>query len=150
MTRPSRDATMLKLATVIAERSTCARRKVGCVLTDKHGRVLAMGHNGVPRTVTHCTDEPCPGAEVPSGLGLDLCNAIHAEANALLFCADVMKIHALYVTCSPCVYCVKSIMNTSCRRIIFLEEYPHAAAKQLWLGGKGRLFEYTWEFGTMQ
>jgi hypothetical protein len=25
-------------------------------------------------------------------------------------------------------------MNTGCKRIVFLEEYPHAAAKNLWKG----------------
>lgn len=123
---------MLKLASVISQRSTCVRRKVGCVLTDEHGRVLAMGHNGVPRGVLHCTQFPCEGAHMPSGTGLDLCLATHAEMNALVFCPDVMKIRSLYTTVSPCISCLKSIMNTSCTRIIFLEEYPHAEARVIW------------------
>lgn len=132
MTRPSRHETMLKLANTIAERSTCGRRQVGCVITDENGRVISMGHNGVAKGQVHCTELPCPGANCPSGTGLDLCQAIHAEQNALLFCPDVMKIHACYVTASPCVHCVKMLLNTSCQEIHFLEEYPHSDAKILW------------------
>lgn len=133
MTRPSRDSTMLKLASVISERSTCSRRKVGCVLVDKYGRVLSMGHNGVPRGMTHCIESPCPGAEYPSGTHLEECLAVHAEENALMFCSDIMKIETCYVTTSPCLGCVKKILNSGCDRIIFLEEYSQPGAKELWL-----------------
>ena len=131
-TRPTRDQTMLKLAQVIGERSTCARRKVGAVLVDSYGRVLSMGHNGVPKDLPHCTEFPCEGAGLKSGTGLDLCLAVHAEVNALMFCPDVMKVHALYVTVSPCVNCIKIILNSSCRKIVFRDEYPHAEARVLW------------------
>jgi dCMP deaminase len=134
MSRPSRDQTMLKLASTLAERSTCGRRQVGCVFTDVHGRVLSMGHNGVAKGQQHCTENPCPGASCPSGTGLDLCQAIHAEQNALMFCSDVMKIHSIYITASPCVHCVKMLLNTSAQEIHFIEEYPHGDAKKLWQG----------------
>ena len=133
MSRPSRDTVMLNIARELATRSTCSRRNVGCVLTDKHGRVLAMGHNGSAAGQLHCTDFACSGALLPSGTGLDACEAIHAEQNALMFCPDVMKIETCYVTASPCVSCAKMLMNTSCKTIVFLEEYPHEIAKQLWL-----------------
>jgi tRNA(Arg) A34 adenosine deaminase TadA len=68
------------------------------------------------------------------GKGLDLCEAIHAEQNALLQCRDTKEIEVAYVTASPCVTCVKLFMNTGCKRIVFLEEYPHSAAKELWKG----------------
>lgn len=131
--RPTRHTTMLKMAQTIAERSTCARRKVGCVLTDIHGRVLSVGHNGVARGQLHCTDWPCEGATSPSGTNLDGCLAIHAEQNALMFCPDVMKIHACYVTASPCLVCTKMLLNSSCVEIHFLEEYPHFEARHLWM-----------------
>ena len=93
MPRPTRDQTMLKMAESISERSTCIRRRVGCVLTDSLGRVLAVGHNGVPKDLPHCTDFPCAGASAPPGTALDACEASHAEQNALLFCPDVMRVH---------------------------------------------------------
>jgi dCMP deaminase len=133
--RPSLDEWGLALARVVATRGTCARRQVGCVLTDAKGRILATGYNGVAAGRSHCRDagRRCPGALMKSGSGLDLCEAIHAEQNALLQCSDVRDIHTCYVTASPCVHCVKMLLNTGCRRIVFAEDYAHGESKQWWV-----------------
>ena len=131
---------MLQLAETIAKRSTCSRRQVGCVLVDQHGRVLSMGHNGVPQGWQHCTDFPCKGVGLASGSGLDQCVAVHAEQNALMFCPDVMKIQTVYVTASPCISCIKMLMNTSAQRIVFRELYPHDDAAHLWKLHAGRVW----------
>lgn len=148
--RPSRDEWALKLALLTAQRTTCLRRAVGCVLLNARGHVLATGYNGVAAGLPHCNEhdpfEPvghphaCSGAHAPSGLDLDGCQAIHAEQNALLQCRDVHSIHTCYTTASPCMTCVKLLLNTSCARIVFVEEYPHSAARELWLGA-GRVWE---------
>lgn len=140
MTRPSRAMIMMALASTIAERSTCRRRRVGCVLTDAWGRVLSMGHNGAPRGMSHCLEHACVGADQPSGQGLDLCQAIHAEQNAIMFCPDVMKIQSCWVTTAPCVHCVKMLLNTTCQEVVFLEPYAHESSEILWLhGGRSEL-----------
>lgn len=130
--RPDNDVYFLLMAQVARLRSTCVRRSVGCVLTDKRNHVLAIGYNGVPSGWTHCTDSPCEGAECMSGTGLDACEAIHAEQNAVLQCRDVYKIENCYLTASPCVPCTKLLLNTSCRRIVFLEDYPHPESRDRW------------------
>jgi dCMP deaminase len=135
--RPSRDETMMTLAYAIAERSTCARRKVGAVAVSSLGRVLSMGHNGVATGEVHCTDQPCAGADLPSGTGLAECRAIHAESNMLLFCPDVMQIDTMYSTTAPCDLCVRLLLNTSCRRIVYAEEYDQAALDR-WMSLPGR------------
>ena len=148
MTRPIRDEWGLCLAEVTASRATCLRRSVGCILVDKRGHILATGYNGVaagqahcneitmPRTVTSFTTgyykNACPGAYSLSGTNLDGCQAIHAEQNALLQCRDVWEIETCYTTASPCITCVKLLLNTSCQRIVFREEYPHSEARVLW------------------
>ena len=132
--RPSSDEYFLAMAALVSLRATCRRRRVGCVLVDRHKHVLATGYNGVARGVAHCIDTACPGAGLPSGRGLDLCEAIHAEQNALLQCRDAKEIETAYITASPCITCIKLFMNTGCKRIVFLEEYPHAAARNLWKG----------------
>jgi dCMP deaminase len=144
MTRPPRHLVMMELATVIAQRSTCRRRRVGCVLTDAWGRVLSMGHNGVPMGMTHCTDEPCPGADLPSGTGLDECSSAHAEVNSLLFCPDPMRIDTCWVTASPCVHCVKLLMNTTCRTIVYLDKYPHDRSRELWTADNRLMLPRRW------
>lgn len=134
------------LALLTAERTTCLRRAVGCVLLNEKGHVLATGYNGVAAGQPHCNHEilvdhvtgktgfphACPGAFSPSGMNLDACHALHAEQNALLQCKNVWEIHTCFVTTSPCMTCVKLLMNTSCRTIYFMEEYPHTEARKLW------------------
>lgn len=130
--RPSKDQYFMSMALLVATRATCPRRQVGCVLINHRGHVLATGYNGVAAGVRHCTEHNCPGACMPSGQGLEMCEALHAEQNALLQCRDVFTIDTAYVTASPCVTCTKLLMNTSCQRIVFLDEYPQPAAKDLW------------------
>ena len=74
----------------------------------------------------------CRGAHAASGTDLDACEAIHAEANALLRCRDIWAIRTCCTTTSPCLSCVKLLLNTSCERIVFNEEYPHTEARERW------------------
>jgi dCMP deaminase len=153
----------MDLALVTAKRATCLRRQVGAVLLNARGHVLATGYNGVAAGQAHCNDRTgfnfvyanginkkkqltgqetgtvdvygnaCPGASAPSGQSLDTCQAIHAEQNALLQCRDVYTIWTAYVTASPCITCCKLLLNTSCERIVFIDNYPHPEAKAMWL-----------------
>lgn len=59
----------------------------------------------------------CKDYALPSGQ--DSCEAIHAEQNALIQCRDVSLISTAYVTLSPCKPCLKLLINTGCRRIVF-------------------------------
>ena len=65
------------IADLVAKRSTCRRRTVGCVLVDSQNHIVATGYNGVPAKFPHCVDNPCEGAEYKTGEGLDVCEAIH-------------------------------------------------------------------------
>lgn len=123
----------LALAKIVSLRSTCARRQVGCVLVDNKNHILATGYNGVTRKAPHCIDIPCPGASYESGKGLDVCEAIHAEQNAILQCSDVDQIQTAYITVAPCKTCTKLLSNTACREIVFLENYVDSG-KALWRG----------------
>lgn len=140
--RPNRDQWAIGLASLTALRTTCLRRSVGCVLLNERGHVLSTGYNGIAAGLPHCNEHDpffetgfphaCSGAHSPSGTNLDSCQAIHAEQNALLQCRDVYSIHSCYVTTSPCITCAKLLLNTSCQRIIFVEEYPHLEVRLLW------------------
>lgn len=139
----------MALASLTADRATCLRRHVGCVMLNVRGHVLATGYNGVAAGQPHCNEltsqlpwfqdvdevwygNACSGAHAPSGTDLNGCQAIHAEQNALLQCRDVYDIHTCYVTASPCITCTKLLLNTGCQRIVFSEEYPHPEARLLW------------------
>ena len=99
------------------------------MLVNSAGHVLSTGYNGVHSGAPHCIDRHCPGAEYPSGEGLHQCQAIHAEENALLQCRDILQIHSVYTTVSPCLKCVRLLMNTSAKRIVFAAAYPHSEAQ---------------------
>lgn len=167
--RPTPQQYFLRMAQLVATRGTCLRRQVGCVLVNKHNHVIATGYNGVAAGVEHCNKEQfallnndegagrlpptspvpsyphaCPGATAASGTNLDGCHAIHAEQNALLQCRDVHALTVAYVTASPCITCVKLLLNTSCQEIVFLEEYPHYSARDLWVA-QGR----KWTHGSI-
>ena len=144
--RPTKDQYFIRMAKLVSERGTCIRRLVGAVAVSARGHILSTGYNGVAAGLPHCRDETaCDGARAPSGTNLDGCQAIHAEQNMLLQCRNVWEIDTVYCTASPCLTCVKLLMNTSCRRIVFAEEYPHADASGLWLQSGN---ERTWELLT--
>lgn len=136
VSRIGRDEYFMSIAELVARRSTCKRRQVGCVMVNARGHIVATGYNGVPSGFPHCIDHaPCLGANLPSGQGLDQCFAVHAEQNAMLQCADVFAIDTCYTTASPCIQCIKLLLNTSCREIVFRVEYPHGESKILWEQG---------------
>jgi dCMP deaminase len=124
--RPDRDQYFLAMAMLASSRSTCARAARGCVLVSEEGHVLATGYNGVGPGETHCLQDgpQCEGAVgLRSGEGLDLCEATHAEANALVQCSDPRRIATCYSTVSPCMSCMKLLKATGCRTLVFLAPY---------------------------
>ncbi len=121
------DSYFLQMAELVAERSTCRRRKVGCVLVDSNNHVVATGYNGVPTHFPHCLDEPCEGATAPSGESLEKCLAVHAEQNALLQLRS-NDILTAYLTVTPCITCAKMLANSSVKRIVANREYVQSLA----------------------
>lgn len=122
MERPQKEQTFMEIASILAKRSTCKRRQVGCVLVDRNFLIIGSGYNGVGRGLAHCIDNPCPGSELPSGVGLETCEAIHAEQNALLQCKEVANIRTAYCTSSPCMHCAKLFLNTGVKTIYYTGE----------------------------
>jgi dCMP deaminase len=111
---------MMKIAQLLAQRGTCRKKQVGCVLVDTFGNILSTGYNGQPRGMPHCdVINPCP-AYLDANLS---CRAIHAETNALVRCHDVETIHAAYITEEPCEKCLLLLKNTSCKQVVFIDEH---------------------------
>jgi dCMP deaminase len=108
---------MLQIAVVLSQRGTCLKKKVGCVIVDSKGNILSTGYNGQPRGMPHCDSySPCL-AYIDTTLS---CNAIHAEMNAIAKCADVDKIHTVYITEAPCLKCRLAIQNTGAKQVLWL------------------------------
>ena len=140
--RLSQEEYFLGMAVLASLRGTCQRRQVGAILIDRNNYVISTGRNGNPSGVEHCNLYGCKGTNFSSGEGLDQCEAIHAEINAIAHCRDPNKIYKAYTTVSPCIHCIKALLATPCQEIIFLEEYPHQESKELWLKSKRKWTHY--------
>lgn len=131
--RPTKDEVYLQMTDTIATRSTCPRRQVGCIIVDKNGRILSTGYNGVAAGRPHCNEgRACPGAGLSSGTGLDACEAIHAEQNAILLLPDPKLADTIYVSAFPCASCMKLLLGTSAKRIVYRQEYAHPESHAWW------------------
>jgi dCMP deaminase len=133
--RPSWDDYFMRIAHVVAERSTCMRRHVGAlVVMDK--RILSTGYNGAPSGLPHCREVGCLRQihQVPSGQRHELCRGLHAEMNALLQGSRhgvSMEGSTIYSTHVPCSLCTKMIINTGVRRVVACTDYPDAFAREM-------------------
>jgi dCMP deaminase len=131
MSRPTWDQTFMGLARTIAQRATCPRASVGACLV-RDNLVLALGYNGAPRGMPHCSDIGC--RIVPVG-GRDSCQrTIHAEVNAILNAAFNGRetAHAtLYVTMHPCDRCAALIVQAGVARVVWCDSYPSTVAETL-------------------
>ncbi len=127
MTRPSADEYFLKVAAVVAERSTCRRHHIGAVaVRDKH--ILATGYNGAPAGSPDCLELGCLRDElgIPSGERHEICRAIHAEQNVIIQAAlhgVSLEGATIYATHTPCVLCAKMLVNARIRCYISFGKY---------------------------
>jgi dCMP deaminase len=52
-----------------------------------------------------------------------LCEAVHAEQNAIIQCRDLRHAAVMYCSCTPCFVCAKMILNTPITVIYAIERY---------------------------
>ena len=125
--RPEWDLYFLRIASVVRERSTCLKRKVGAVIV-KDKQILSTGYNGAPAGLEHCAVTGCLRKQmnVPSGQRHELCRGLHAEQNAILYAVKnkaSVEEATLYVTLSPCLSCARIIYTMGISEVIFLNSY---------------------------
>ena len=137
----------MRLAYLVATRSTCTRRHVGAVIV-KDKRVLTTGYNGPPRGLAHCDKTGClrENLNIPSGERHELCRGLHAEQNAIIQAAVYgvsIKNALIYVTNHPCVVCSKMLINAHITEIVYSEGYPDDLAKLMLLESGIRVRQYS-------
>jgi dCMP deaminase len=143
--RPDRHEHFLNRARVVAERSTCLRRKVGAIIVSKDGVELSSGYSGAPRSMEHCIDiGNCLRTElkIPSGQRYELCRGAHAEENAIINAARTgtsIVNGEMYISSEkmkgaygsgdekdkvygPCIICKKMIINAGLVAVYMREE----------------------------
>jgi len=133
--RPDWDSYFIEIAKVVSSRSTCLRRKYGAVIV-KDNVIISTGYNGSPRGMENCIDtQKCAREElnVPSGERYELCEAVHAEQNAIINGSpERMKDATIYIAGfvkdkrfadgTPCKLCDRMIRNAQIRKIVYLKD----------------------------
>ncbi|MGW0245105.1 deoxycytidylate deaminase [Nocardia goodfellowii] len=120
--RPGWDEYFLNIAESVACRSDCERDKVGAVIVQDR-RIRGTGYNGAPSGHPGCAECPRRLSDCLPGSSYDNCTAIHAEANALLFCDLADRVGAtIYITRKPCYACSKLIAGAGITRVVTPED----------------------------
>ena len=135
MPRPSWNEYFMHIASLVSQRSTCIRRKVGAIIV-KDKRMLSTGYNGAPSGLQHCLEVGCvrDQRQIPSGERHELCRGLHAEQNAIIQAALYgvsIEGSCLYSTHLPCSLCAKMLINAGIREINYGEGYPDELSSQL-------------------
>lgn len=143
--RPTKNRYYLNIAKEVASRSTCLRRKYGCVIV-KEDAIIATGYNGTPRGIDNCCDVgECERnrLNIPPGERYEKCKGLHSEMNALqeagrkntkdstiyIYGEDVETEKELdYV--APCLLCEKMLFNGEVARVIGRKNGNY---KEIWI-----------------
>lgn len=127
----------MSVARKASDLSKCGSRHIGAVLV-RDRQILAFGYNGAPAGSNLCqTGESCPRRKlnIPSGQGLELCPAQHAEENTVHNAAKngiSTKGATLYCACPlPCQRCAGALINAGITRVVCLDEPNYDSMAEL-------------------
>jgi len=128
----------LDIAKAVASRSTCLRKKIGCVIVN-NDEIIATGYNGAPRGRANCIDVGyCSKKKFFPDVrhaGYDACRSVHAEQNAMLSAKrQEMMGGTLYLVsyrtdsqeydegANSCQMCKKMIINSGIEKVIVRDD----------------------------
>ncbi len=122
-----------KQCLLLAETSTCTRRKVGSVIVEPESNiVISEGYNGPPRKAPFslCGGEKCLRSAIKSGTQNDV-GCHHAEMNAILNASRTGNSTLgkwLFTSCDPCLMCAKAIHHAGITKVFLplLSQEAHA------------------------
>ena len=120
MNQDRMDRYFMKVAQLTSELSYAVRKKVGAVLV-KDNRIISVGFNGQPKGWSNVCEDT-----MPDGTLVTKPTVIHAEANALFWCAKTEIItngSTMYLTLSPCATCALGLIQSGIKRVVYLDEY---------------------------
>ncbi len=124
------DEIFLNMALVMATASHCVSRKV-CAIIVKDRRIISTGINGTAAGCPNCDeifpDKDSPDFDRKKHHEFSTKNEIHAEMNAIFFNAryggQALDGATIYCTLQPCDECLKNILQTGIRRIVYANSY---------------------------
>ena len=121
------DLKVKKILLALSGCGTCNRLKTAAIIFKK-GTIVSVGYNGSVRGSAECSKIGC------FIISNHCQNSVHAEENAILNAArngaSVLggKIYCLHF---PCRNCLKSIMNSGIREIVYYRNYNDESNKKL-------------------
>ena len=122
VSRPPLYEVYMRMAEELAKRSTCARLRVGTVLTDTNlEHVVSIGYNGNARGFPNRCDSDEVG----------MCGCIHSEMNALVKAPGEMRDKVAFITVSPCKMCAKLIVQANVSHVFYREAYRKSEGLQV-------------------
>ena len=113
------DECFMTLASTIAMRSKDPSTQVGaCIINPKDNRIISLGYNGFP---FGCSDDNFSwGKDSDDNKYLYV---VHAELNAILSSKYDLNGCRIYVTHFPCNECMKAIIQSGIKEIVYLNPY---------------------------
>jgi len=126
----------MAMALVASLKSKDPSTQVGAVIVDnKTRKIVSSGYNGFPRNLDD--------SKVPQKRPEKYLYVVHAELNAILHAERNLSDCSLYVTLFPCSECMKSVIQTGIKKVVYLndlssaewEEYKSATMKLADLAG---------------
>ena len=128
MNQERMDKYFMDVAKLTSQLSHARRTKVGAVMV-KDNRIISIGLNGTP----HGFSNECE-IEQPDGTLVTKNIVVHAEMNALCFCAKTeieTEGATIYLTLSPCANCALALIQSGVKRVVYLEQYRDLSGIQI-------------------
>jgi dCMP deaminase len=113
------DQYFMGVALLSALRSKDPNTQVGACIVNQKKRIVGIGYNGLPYG---CQDDSFPWDNKGDFLETKYPYIVHAEANAILNANALLDNCTLYVSLFPCHECVKLIIQSGIREIVFLSD----------------------------
>lgn len=133
----------LDIADMVSTRGTCLRRNYGAVIV-KNDRIVSTGYTGSPRGRDNCCDKRLCTRDIlhiPRGERYELCESVHAEANAIISASREEMLGAtLYLSgrevktgeyvkdAMCCDMCQRMIINAGISVVVIREDADHFKA----------------------
>lgn len=123
------DSVYMAMALAVSTLSHCKRSRVGAILEKNHN-VISFGYNGTPAGMDNCCEDWDDSGTVRVTKPI----VLHAEMNAIIKAAKTgnsVEGATLYVTLSPCIECSKYILQSSIKRVVYLQDYRNISGVEL-------------------
>ena len=140
------DQCFMELAKTVSKRSKDPSTQVGaCIVSSKDNRIISLGYNGLP---FGCSDDEFNWGKDDNTDNKYL-YVVHAELNAIISAKTSLEDCKLYVTHFPCNECMKAIIQSGIKEIIYHEDYkpntPIAIASKKMAEAAGvKISHHTW------